>query len=128
MRNESGIDCRDVDMTEATQGPTFTMTDDRKLTEAEIEAFQRDQFLADPAIPADQCPRLWNISAGMLYDRLVRALEPSPAEYVTVSLPRGVEKMSSCLSPSRNGTSCGKLRSSGAACFLKKSSRFRCAR
>jgi hypothetical protein len=36
------------------------MTDDRKLTEAEIEAFQRDHFLEDPAIPADQYPRLWN--------------------------------------------------------------------
>ena len=63
------------------------MTDDRKLTEAEIEAFQRDYFLEDPAIPADQYPRLWNISAGTLYSRLVRALEPSPAEYVAVSLP-----------------------------------------
>ena len=63
------------------------MTDDRKLTEAEIEAFQRDYFLEDSAVPADQYPRLWNISAGMLYSHVVRALEPSPAEYVAVSLP-----------------------------------------
>ena len=104
------------------------MTDDRELTEAEIEAFQRAYFLEDPAVPADQYPRLWNISAGMLYSRLVRALEPSPAEYVAVSLPRGVEEISSCHSPSRSGTSCGRLRSSGAACFLKNSFRYRCAR
>jgi hypothetical protein len=62
------------------------MTDDRKLTEAEIEAFERDHFLADPTVSADQYPRLWNISAGMLYNRVVRALEPSPPEYLTVSL------------------------------------------
>jgi hypothetical protein len=41
-QNESGAGCRDVDMTEATHGPTSAMTDDRKLTEVEIEAFQRD--------------------------------------------------------------------------------------
>ena len=46
------------------------MTDDQKLTEAEIEAFQRDHFLADSAVPADQYPRLWNISAGMVYSTL----------------------------------------------------------
>src|ERR1700734_3877928 len=91
-RNEGGADCRDVDMTEATQGPAPTMTDDRKLTGAEIEAFERDHFLADPTVSADEYPRLWNISAGMLYNRVVRALEPSPPEYLTVSLrPRHIE-------------------------------------
>ena len=75
-------------MTEATQGPTPTMTDDRKPTEAEIEAFERDDLLEDPAVPADQYPRLWNISAGMVYERVIRALDPSPPEYVTVPLPR----------------------------------------
>ena len=65
------------------------MTDDQKLSEAEIEAVQRDRFLADPAVPADQYPRLWNISAGMVYERVIRALEPSPPEYVTVPLPPG---------------------------------------
>lgn len=63
------------------------MTDDQKLSEAEIEVVQRDRFLADPAVPADQYPRLWNISAGMVYERVIRALEPSPPEYVTVLLP-----------------------------------------
>jgi hypothetical protein len=64
------------------------MTDDRELTEAEIEAFERDNFLEDPGVSADQYPRLWNVSAGMIYQRVVRALGPSPPEYVTVSLPR----------------------------------------
>jgi hypothetical protein len=62
------------------------MTDDRKLTEAEIEAFERDHFLADPTVSADQYPRLWNISTGMLHNSVVRALEPSPPEYLTVPL------------------------------------------
>ncbi len=64
------------------------MTDDRELTEAEIEAFERDNFLEDPGVSADQYSRLWNVSAGMIYQRVLRALEPSPPEYVTVSLPR----------------------------------------
>jgi hypothetical protein len=72
-------------MTDAAQGSA--MADDRELTEAEIEASHREYFLEDPAVANDQYPRLWNISAGMLYNRVVRALEPSPPEYVAVSLP-----------------------------------------
>lgn len=64
------------------------MTDDRELTEAEIEAFERDSTLEDPGVSADLYPRLWNVSAGMIYRRVIRALEPSPPEYVTVALPR----------------------------------------
>jgi hypothetical protein len=64
------------------------MTDDRELTEAEIEAFERDNFLEEPGVSADEYPRLWNVSAGMMYQRVLRALEPSPPEYVTVPLPR----------------------------------------
>ena len=63
------------------------MTDDRELTEAEIEALERDDLLEDPAVSADQYPRLWNVSAGMIYERVLRALEPSPPEYVAVPLP-----------------------------------------
>jgi hypothetical protein len=90
--NENRVDCRGVDMTEATQGPTPTMTDDRGLTDAEIEAFERDKFLAESTIASDQYPRLWNISAGMLYSRVARALEPVPPEYVTVALPRSGQR------------------------------------
>src|SRR5262249_34503508 len=76
------------DMTEGTQGSAHTMTDDRELIEAEIEAFERDNFLEEPGVSADEYPRLWNVSAGMIYQRVLRALEPSPPEYVTVPLPR----------------------------------------
>ena len=65
------------------------MTGDGELTEAEIEAFEREDALEDPEISADQYPRLWNVSAGFLYRGVIRALEPSPPEYVTVSLPGG---------------------------------------
>jgi hypothetical protein len=75
-------------MTKATQGSAHTMTDDRELTEAEIEALERDNFLEEPGVSADEHPRLWNVSAGMIYQRVLRALEPSPPEYVTVPLPR----------------------------------------
>jgi hypothetical protein len=64
------------------------MTGDREFTEAEIEAFERDNLLENPTVSADQYPRLWNVSAGMIYQRVLRALEPSSPEYVTVSLPR----------------------------------------
>jgi hypothetical protein len=114
-------------MTEATQGSTASMTDDQKLSEAEIEAVQRDRFLADPAVPADQYPRLWNISAGMVYERVIRALEPSPPEYVTVPLPPWAGETSNCPWPSRTGTYCGKPRSSGGGSFQRNSSRIHCA-
>jgi hypothetical protein len=65
------------------------MTGDRELTEAEIEAFERDDALEDPQVSADEYPRLWNVSAGFLYHGVIRALEPCPPEYVTVSLPGG---------------------------------------
>lgn len=42
----------------------------------------------EPAVSVGQYPRLWNVSAGMIYQRVLRALGPSPPEYVTVSLPR----------------------------------------
>jgi hypothetical protein len=64
------------------------MTDDRELTEAEIEAFERDDLLEDTGVSSDQYPRLWNVSAGMIYERVLRTLDPSLPEYVTVPLPR----------------------------------------
>ncbi|MGP4027288.1 sigma-70 family RNA polymerase sigma factor [Actinomadura sp. 3N407] len=76
-------------MTETTQRPGQPMADDREFSAAEIEAFQREQFFIDPAeVCADTYPRVWNLSAGMLYRRVVRALAPDRAEYVTVPLPR----------------------------------------
>ena len=65
------------------------MTDERELTEAEISAWEREHYLADPEVSADQFPRLWNISAGSIYQRVIRTLEPNSPEYVTVPLPPG---------------------------------------
>jgi hypothetical protein len=65
------------------------MTGDQELSEAEIEAFEREDALEDPWVSADQYPRLGNVSAGFMYRAVIRALEPSPPEYVTVSLPDG---------------------------------------
>ena len=63
------------------------MTGDRELTEAEIEAFDRADYLASSTASADEYPRLWNVSAGMIYQRVLRTLEPSSPEYVAVPLP-----------------------------------------
>lgn len=64
------------------------MADDRELTEAEVEALERDHLLAGKSVSADEYPRLWNVSAGMIYKRVLKALEPTLPEYVTVPLPR----------------------------------------
>jgi hypothetical protein len=71
------------------------MTDDRELTEDEFEALERDDLLEDTAVSSDQYPRLRNISAGMIYQRVLRALEPSLPEHVTVRYLAGVKPMSS---------------------------------
>lgn len=64
------------------------MTDDRELTAAEIEAFQREQFYADPEeITAELYPRATNLSAAHIYRRVVRPPVPLPPEYVTLPLP-----------------------------------------
>jgi hypothetical protein len=61
------------------------MTDDRELTAAEIEAFQREQFFADPeGVTSDLYPRATNLSAGHLYRRVIRPHVPLPPEYVTL--------------------------------------------
>jgi hypothetical protein len=75
-------------MADTTHRSELLMTDDRELTAAEIEAFQRETLFEDPAsVTADDYPRAWNLSAGSLYKRIVRPHVPTPPEYVTVSLP-----------------------------------------
>ncbi|MGH3929765.1 MAG: sigma-70 family RNA polymerase sigma factor, partial [Pseudonocardiaceae bacterium] len=68
------------------------MTDEPELSEDEIEAMRRADVLLDPeherAAP-DQYPRLWNLSAGMMYRAVIRAEAPAPPEYVTVPLRTG---------------------------------------
>ncbi|WP_433513743.1 sigma-70 family RNA polymerase sigma factor [Nonomuraea sp. CA-143628] len=74
-------------MTDTTYQEAEPMTDDRELTAAEIEAFQREQFFAnEDAATAEMYPRVFSRSAGFLYKRVVRPHEPLPPEYVTVPL------------------------------------------
>lgn len=64
------------------------MTDEREFTDAEIEALQREDFYADAdAVTAELYPRASNLSAGMLYRRVIRPREPVAPEYVTLPLP-----------------------------------------
>lgn len=59
VRNENAACCRDVDMSETTRGTAATMSDDQELTEAEIEALEREDCLADPAVSAEEYPQLF---------------------------------------------------------------------
>ena len=62
------------------------MTDDQELTTA--DALERAKFLPDPGVSADQYPQLCNIPVGLFRRCVIRALEPSQPEYVTVLPPR----------------------------------------
>lgn len=55
---------------------------------------ERDHpFFADPAeVTAKTYPRLSNVSVGMIVNRVARALEPAPPEYVTLPLPTGISE------------------------------------
>jgi hypothetical protein len=74
-------------MTDITDQGSVLMTDDREPTAAEIDAWEREQFFADPdSVTADLYPRVRNMSAAFLYRRVVRPLAPVPPEYVTLPL------------------------------------------
>lgn len=66
------------------------MTTEREPTDEEIEAWDRQDLFLEPeddrATPS-LYPRLWNISAGMLYRAIVRPDLPDPVEYVTLPMP-----------------------------------------
>ena len=75
-------------MRDTIQPTAEQMGDEREYNAAEIEAFQREQFFADPAdVTADHFPRAHNLSAAFLYRRVVRPYVPAPPEYVTIPLP-----------------------------------------
>ncbi|MDR3359375.1 MAG: hypothetical protein LBO20_01700 [Bifidobacteriaceae bacterium] len=61
--------------------------DDQALTAVEIEAVSRNHWLvvADEATP-EAYPRMTNISAGFLFQRVLRATAPEPPEYVTLPI------------------------------------------
>ncbi|MEV0633264.1 sigma-70 family RNA polymerase sigma factor [Nonomuraea wenchangensis] len=82
-------------MADITYHEAEPMTEDRELSAAEIEAFQRKQFFADEdSATAEMYPRIFNQSAAFIYKRVVRPHEPLPPEYVTVPMTgvRGEER------------------------------------
>jgi hypothetical protein len=49
-------------------------------------------FFADPDdLTAESYPHLRNVSPGLMFKRVVRALEPAPPEYVTLHTKRAAE-------------------------------------
>ena len=88
-RNDDGLFCREVGMTVMTkelapQGGSYGPDDD-------IDGGRDHPFFADPAeVTAETYPSLRNISAGFAFKRVARALEPAPAEYVTLPLEGGI--------------------------------------
>ncbi|MFQ6273868.1 sigma-70 family RNA polymerase sigma factor [Kutzneria viridogrisea] len=65
------------------------LADGPDLTGDEREALLRDYLLLDPenelASPA-MYPRLWNVSAGMMFTKIIRAEVPEAPEYVAVPM------------------------------------------
>jgi hypothetical protein len=64
--------------------------DEREPTAEKIEAFRRAQIYATGEwASAEMFPRMFNMSAGFMYQAVLRAEEPDRPEYVTVTLPAG---------------------------------------
>jgi hypothetical protein len=60
---------------------------DREPTAAEVLEWRRDDvFLPEAQATTEEFPSLRNISAGFIFDGVVRPLEPAPPEYVTLSM------------------------------------------
>ncbi len=79
-------------MTINTSTPDVSMTEEAELIEAEIETKVRDSVVLasdhEHAAP-DMYPRLFNLSAGMIYRAIIRAETPAPPEFVTVPVCTG---------------------------------------
>ncbi|MQA82962.1 MAG: sigma-70 family RNA polymerase sigma factor [Streptosporangiales bacterium] len=61
--------------------------DERPLTQAEIDAFRRDDlFIRPDEVGPDFHPRLTNISVGFTMKGIARALNPAPVEYVAIDV------------------------------------------
>ena len=63
------------------------MSADREPTAAEVLEWRRDDvFLPETDGNTEEFPSLRNISAGFIFSGVVRPLEPTPPEYVTLSM------------------------------------------
>ena len=66
--------------------------DEPHLSAAEIEAFQRDATFADAeSSTPEYYPRMTNMSAGFLQQRIMRPTTPERPEYVTIELSAGTD-------------------------------------
>lgn len=82
MSMKTNMATRDVSMTE---GP--------EISHEDVEVARRGLLLMDPEekqAGPDEYPRLWNSSAGFLYNAVVRAEAPEAPEYVTVPMRLGL--------------------------------------
>jgi len=64
------------------------VSEEREPTAAEVLAWRRgDVLLPDAEAIPEEFPRLNNLSAGFLFDGVVRPVEPTLPEYVALSVP-----------------------------------------
>lgn len=64
------------------------MTEEHEMTAAEALAWRRDNvFLPDAEASPDEFPRLHNMSAGFLFNGVIRPVDPAPPEYVALPMP-----------------------------------------
>ena len=86
-RNSFVVDRRNPGMAEVAVSTDAIVMDAQEPTQAEIEAFRREQVLLDEADASDdRYPRMFNLSAGFLYRAIVRPDVPEPPEYVTLTM------------------------------------------
>lgn len=82
-------------MTQTHEAVDGTMDDDdRELTAAEIEAFQREAlFLPAEEATEDRHPALYNISAGMIFEGVIRPTQPELPDYVAIPMQRASDAL-----------------------------------
>jgi len=74
-------------MTQMQEDTERTVDDEREPTAAKIEARQREETFvpANEATP-DDYPSLYNVSAGILFDGVIRPVEPELPDYVAIEM------------------------------------------
>lgn len=74
-------------MTQMREDMDRAIDDERAPTAAEIEAWQRENtFLPAEEATPDTYPSLYNISAGMMFDGMIRPVEPELPDYVAIDM------------------------------------------
>lgn len=77
--------------THADAPPRSDREDDRRVSAAELyDLRRRDVLIADDEATPDVYPALRNMSAGFLFNGVIRPLEPTQPEYATIDLDPGL--------------------------------------